>query len=84
MCMREEIVAMLKNKPAPMTEDGPPIRGAIVNVGSVASKVAEPLNIAYTASKHVRIHCCSSLFLSFLLDSFVSSSGRQRYDQVCR
>ena len=84
MCMREEIAAMLKNEPAPMTDDGPPIRGAIVNVGSVASKVAEPLNIAYTASKHVRVQCCSSLFLCFLLDSFVSFPGRQRYDQVCR
>lgn len=52
-CMREEIRAMLKNTPISMTDGGPPTRGAILNMGSVASKIGIKGNIAYTAAKHV-------------------------------
>jgi NAD(P)-dependent dehydrogenase (short-subunit alcohol dehydrogenase family) len=54
LCTREEIKAMLKNKPISAIEGRPPARGAIVNVGSVASKVGTPGNVAYASSKHVR------------------------------
>jgi len=52
LSMREEIKAMLKNKP--QVKGGHPTRGAILNMGSLASKRGLPNSISYTASKHVR------------------------------
>jgi len=54
--MREEIKAMLKNKPTSMTEGGLQTRGAIVNMGSIASKVALTNYLSYTTAKHVSLN----------------------------
>ena len=77
MCMREEIRAMLQNKPTAMEEGGPLTRGAILNMGSVASKVAIPGNISYTAAKHV----CRMLFTFAAIYSVFA--GRQWNDEGC-
>ncbi|KAL6231966.1 hypothetical protein BDW75DRAFT_243394 [Aspergillus navahoensis] len=52
LCERAELQVMLRQEPLLSKDSKYPIRGAIANIGSIASIVGEKSLPAYTASKH--------------------------------